>query len=127
MDVRIGIEISPLESQWILGNESLQPRLVIAGAIVIEPCPIILPSRVLERIRTGAGDGGLPKRLIGVGGARRALRVTECEATSQRIRVVMLVAGACLSDERLIDVQTPQIARADRAAANLGGDIIPIV
>jgi hypothetical protein len=39
----------------------------------------------------------------------------------------MLVAGACLSDERLIDVQTPQIARADRAAANLGGDIIPIV
>src|SRR5439155_17791464 len=49
--INVKIETSSTELDRIFTRKSLQARVIVTGAVVIEACSIVFPARVLEGIR----------------------------------------------------------------------------
>lgn len=98
----------------------------VSRPVIIQPCAIIFPPRVLERIRGSSRHRRLSKRFIQITRLDSASLIGKVQRRAQRIRVVELIARTELPHKRLVDVQTSQIGCPDRSATSFGDNIVSV-
>ncbi len=85
MGVRVEVWICSFEADEVFLYESATDGAVLPRPVVVQPRPVIFPSRELEGVRGGTGDGGLTKGSIAVGGGEVAALIREGQAQGERV------------------------------------------
>ncbi len=110
------MQVDPaIEVKRVFAYEPLQNRVVVSGAVEVNPRPVVLPARVLEGRESRADRSGVAEWLVGVLRQDVPKGIGQAQRAAQRITEQGLHAKLIGPREELPSIRTwPSSGRRSR-------------